>query len=438
MYGKFLSLENNAMSEFRNVEHKVIFEKLADAPLYNRINGAGYEQRDDDPVGRYLREVAERVQTLVAQQHNPYYRVIVSHRKGIGKLIVFVKRVIRRLLKWLIEPICAQQTAFNSEVTPSIGRLVEVQVDTRVHIGKLHDRIGVLEAQQSARLAELEQQVAKAAELEQQVAKVAELEQQVAKVAELEQQMAKLADIERNYSILQDKLSAYETASDMGFWNKRSMAQSGEDMIAAYITYVLGIPPQDCTYLDLGANRAKELSNTFYFYCKGASGVLVEANPLLINELKFYRSRDVILNKCVAPVSGQKVEFYVLSGDGLSTPDYAGAMEAIERNPSLSIVDTVIVETISVNDIFTQYFSKTPVILNIDIEGKELEILESIDFEKYRPLIIILETIPYRPRLVYDEKKEDIVAFLKGKNYTEYAFTGINSIFVDREKLSDK
>jgi len=66
MYGKFLSLENNAMSEFRNVEHKVIFEKLADAPLYNRINGAGYEQRDDDPVGRYLREVAERVQTLVA------------------------------------------------------------------------------------------------------------------------------------------------------------------------------------------------------------------------------------------------------------------------------------------------------------------------------------------------------------------------------------
>ncbi len=386
------------MSYFRNVEHKVIFEKLTDLPLYDDFCNAcaGSGQPGVDRIGQYISEVASRIQTLSTNQNNPYYRFVVSERKGIGKLIVFTKRVIRRVLKWLIEPICAQQSAFNSEVTPCIGRLLEIEVDTRVNIGKLHDRIGVLEAQQSARL----------------------------------------ADIERNYSILQDKLSAYETASDMGFWNKRSMAQSGEDMIAAYITYVLGIPPQDCTYLDLGANRAKELSNTFYFYSKGASGVLVEANPQLINELKFYRSRDVILNKCVAPVSGQQVEFYILSGDGLSTPDYAGAMEAIERNPSLSIVDTVMVETISVNDIFTQYFSKTPVILNIDIEGKELEILESIDFEKYRPLIIILETIPYRPRLVFEEKREDIVSFMKGKNYTEYAFTGINSIFVDREKLS--
>jgi len=386
------------MSYFRNVEHKVIFEKLTDLPLYDDFCNAcaGSGQPGVDRIGQYISEVASRIQTLSTNQNNPYYRFVVSERKGIGKLIVFTKRVIRRVLKWLIEPICAQQSAFNSEVTPCIGRLLEIEVDTRVNIGKLHDRIEVLEAQQSARL----------------------------------------ADIERNYSILQDKLSAYETASDMGFWNKRSMAQSGEDMIAAYITYVLGIPPQDCTYLDLGANRAKELSNTFYFYSKGASGVLVEANPQLINELKFYRSRDVILNKCVAPVSGQQVEFYILSGDGLSTPDYAGAMEAIERNPSLSIVDTVMVETISVNDIFTQYFSKTPVILNIDIEGKELEILESIDFEKYRPLIIILETIPYRPRLVFEEKREDIVSFMKGKNYTEYAFTGINSIFVDREKLS--
>jgi len=403
------------MADFRNVEHKVIFEKLTDVPLYDRLNGVGtgYERRDADPVGRYLMEVADRVQTLSAQQNNPYYRVIVSHRKGIGKFIVFTKRVIRRLLKWLIEPICEQQTAFNSEVTPSIGRLVEAQVDTRVNISKIHERIEELEAQQSARM-----------------------EQQFARVAELEQQLAKLADIERNYCILQDKLSAYETANDTSFWNKRSVAQSGEDMIAAYITYVLGIPPQECTYLDLGANRAKELSNTYYFYSKGASGVLVEANPQLIGELKFYRSRDTILNKCIAPVSGENVEFYIMSGDGLSTPDYDGAMETIERNPNLSIVDTVMVETISVNDIIAQYFSRPPVVLNIDIEGKEMEILRSIDFEKYRPLIIILETIPYRPRLVYEEKREDIVSFMKEKNYTEYAFTGINSIFVDREKLS--
>ena len=100
------------MSYFRNVEHKVIFEKLTDLPLYDDFCNAcaGSGQPGVDRIGQYISEVASRIQTLSTNQNNPYYRFVVSERKGIGKLIVFTKRVIRRVLKWLIEPICAQQS----------------------------------------------------------------------------------------------------------------------------------------------------------------------------------------------------------------------------------------------------------------------------------------------------------------------------------------
>jgi hypothetical protein len=80
---------------------------------------------------------------------------------------------------------------------------------------------------------------------------------------------------------------------------------------------------------------------------------------------------------------------------------------------------------------------KAPMILNIDIEGMEIEILEDIDFIKYRPMVIIVEMIPYKATLVVGQKNQKILDFMYKNGYTEYAYTGINSIFIDGNKLKD-
>jgi hypothetical protein len=72
-----------------------------------------------------------------------------------------------------------------------------------------------------------------------------------------------------------------------------------------------------------------------------------------------------------------------------------------------------------------------PLLMNIDVEGMEMEILRSIDFTKYRPMVLVLEMIPYSKKLPVGQKNQEILAFLQEKGYTEYAFTGINSIFLD-------
>ena len=52
---------------------------------------------------------------------------------------------------------------------------------------------------------------------------------------------------------------------DLNMLMKTTYSQSGEDAILAYLFAVLGIPFAKCTYLDLGANRPKEMSNTYFF-----------------------------------------------------------------------------------------------------------------------------------------------------------------------------
>ena len=220
--------------------------------------------------------------------------------------------------------------------------------------------------------------------------------------------------------------------------NRVSTSQSGEDSIISYILSMLGISTRDVTYLDLGANHARLLSNTYFFYQHGARGVLVEANPDLIPELERERARDTILHRCVTEKDDEEVEFFILNGDGLCTANRDWAEHAVSVNPEIKIERTVLVSTITISSILQNYFSAAPTILNIDIEGNELYILKSMDFEKYRPLIVVAETIPYDPHLVTGQKKMELIQFMREMGYLEYAFTGINSIFIDQARLEQR
>lgn len=263
----------------------------------------------------------------------------------------------------------------------------------------------------------------------------------------IRQNQQRLDNLERMIPQCQRELNAlFVAAQESGvpvrrfnFLDKKTNAQSGEDAILAYTVSRLGIPLEKCTYLDLGANRPVEGSNTNFFYTQGARGILVEANPELIPALNRERSEDVIINRCIDTEDGKIIEFIVMTEDGLSTVDEEEALEVTKINPEIQIKQKVQVESISINSIMEKYFADRPlVICSIDIEGKDLEILQSIDFEKYRPLLLVIEMIPYSNELVVCEKNMDIYNYMRSVGYEEYAFTGINSIFIDRKALQEK
>jgi FkbM family methyltransferase len=315
--------------------------------------------------------------------HVSTYYTITSHRPIIGPFIVFGKRLVRKLLKWYVERVCQMQSEFNAAAVDEIKNL-------------------------ETSLAAVRQQ----------------------QIAQAEQLKALSSWVQEKEKTLINPLNGGESHS-----------QSGEDVIASYMAKGLGIPLKECTYLDLGANHAKILSNTYFFYQQGARGVLVEANPDLIPELKKERPGDVVLNRCVSLEGKQEnLHFYILNGDGLSTTDKESAMEAIRINPKLAITKEVDVGSITMQEIIRLYFPKAPVIMNIDIEGQEMGILNSIPFDSWRPAIIIMEMIDYSNKMVVGQKDKEKMDFMKAHGYVEYANTGINSLFIDdrlvKERLS--
>jgi len=426
------------------ISQEVIYQKLKEnldeIRRVQEINSAQPKQPSVlEEAHRYLMEVLN-------SQNITSIRPVETAKKGIvGKVIIFVKKVIRKLTLWYIEPVWQSQTYYNQMSTQLVMRLYN-QINEMEHQNSNVTRVQLNQLQgeynQLARyynelrdmlgghendLYRLDKMITtKEAQLTQ---KLIQKEDYLNYISE--ELRKNISDIE----VLKEGTSDFVFPDTKSFWDKTTVAQAGEDSIIAYILMVLGVKSSDEYYLDLGANHAKELSNTFMLYKNGMRGVLVEANPQLISELKFYRNQDIILNKCIGNKTGEMVKFYILNGDGLSCTDMAVVEEMIAKNPALSVVKTIEIETITINDILAQYFNKAPLVLNIDIEGMEEEILSSLDYDKYTPAIIVVERIKYDTFLSMEKRDDQIADIMKGNGYFEYAFTGINSIFINEKWL---
>ncbi|MEK4128666.1 FkbM family methyltransferase [Solibacillus sp. FSL W8-0474] len=426
--------------KFESIAHEVIYKKIMNLISEDPNIFANVEENTNAKNLELQKELA----IMDLNRDNPAHKNLTSHRKVLGSPIIFGKKVVRRLLKWYLNPITQQQSTFNTSSTKAIISIYSILEDLNSKIENVKmissenaNKQNTFELNYEQRLSLLEQSFNEKLNLiESNFNKIIH-EQKIFLEMNNESNgiiSTKMTEVEEKYNSILIH-TGYEENNKENFFEKMTYSQSGEDGILAYILLMLGIPIEEVTYVDLGANHAKEMSNTYYFYRKGAKGVLVEANEKLLPELKLYRNKDIILHNVVDTEEGNKVTFYILNGDGLSTPDFEAAEKFCEINPDLEIVDKIEVETITYNSIVEKYLQTAPTILSIDIEGKDLEILNTIDFDNYRPMLIVAEMIEYSKTLNSNSKNNTIKEFLHSKGYDEYAYTGINSIFIDKSRL---
>jgi FkbM family methyltransferase len=211
----------------------------------------------------------------------------------------------------------------------------------------------------------------------------------------------------------------------------RSYSQAGEDRILSYLFYQMGLTLP--TYLDIGANLPRENNNTYLFYEKGLSGVCVEADPSLFGDLLRARKRDKVLNIGITFDERREADFYIFSVPGLNTLSKEEA-EFREKNGSHKIEKVIKIPLKTINEVIEENFDKPPDLISIDIEGLDLDVLKSLDFEKYRPTAICVETITYSENRT-ERKMTEILDFLISKGYFVYGDTHINTIFADEERF---
>jgi len=213
---------------------------------------------------------------------------------------------------------------------------------------------------------------------------------------------------------------------------KVSYSQCGEDLIVDFLlTWVLKI--KSPTYMDIGAHHPWSLNNTMLFYKRGLTGINIEPDPVLFQEFIKYRKRDININKGIGFNKNSEVaDFYIMSYKALNTFSKEEA-EKIDREGNVKIETIKQVEIININELLLKHYSNKPLdFLSIDVEGLDLDILKSIEFEKYKINIICVETVEYL-KANDTKKKNSIKEFLFSKGYSAYADTSINTIFVRKE-----
>lgn len=212
--------------------------------------------------------------------------------------------------------------------------------------------------------------------------------------------------------------------------SQKSYSQCGEDLILSFLFTRMKI--RKVTYLDIGANDPVRISNTYFFYKKGGRGVLVEPNLFFCKKIARKRPRDICLNAGIGFGQNRIADFYVMSSHTLST----FSKEEAERYASYGaqkIKEVRKIPLISINEILTKYFPATPNLVSLDIEGWDLQVIQSINFDKFRPQVFCIETITYTENDT-EEKITEIIDFMAKKDYFVYADTYINTIFVDKQQ----
>lgn len=183
-------------------------------------------------------------------------------------------------------------------------------------------------------------------------------------------------------------------AIHLDFFSKPAILNMHEK-IHHYLDY------SDGFFIEVGANNGFDHSNTYYLEkFRHWQGILVEAIPELYKECLNERPKSQVIN--CALVSDEYSEPTV-------TMKYAGLMSLVsgafnDQEKEQNHIDKGVkiqgliptyeiqVSARTLTSILDEYKVKEIDFFSLDVEGFEMNVLKGLDFEKYRPKYLLIET----------------------------------------------
>jgi FkbM family methyltransferase len=189
-------------------------------------------------------------------------------------------------------------------------------------------------------------------------------------------------------------------------------SQGGEDMILR--TVFKGV--NNGFFVDVGAYHPTVGSNTYFLYrTQMWRGINIDPNSRNIAQFNKARPGDTNIKLAIGKGNGS-INYYhrdspsmnFCSLENLPTGSY-NSLEKIELSKLSTILESNNVSTID--------------LLTIDVEGNELEVLKSNNWNKFRPKVIVIE------QSLMDLKKKKSTDLLEEEGYRIFSITtlGINN-----------
>lgn len=147
------------------------------------------------------------------------------------------------------------------------------------------------------------------------------------------------------------------------------------------------------TYIDIGAGKPKEISNTYMLYEMGWNGLLIEPSPNLVPDLQSQRTRDIVFAGALLNYSGV-VQLFSKEVYGVTEKSYIydthidraikdGFKEQYWTVPCITMMHLL--------NLYPQFIEAD--FVSIDVDGNEDAVLESCDFTIFKPKLILIEYI---------------------------------------------
>lgn len=207
-----------------------------------------------------------------------------------------------------------------------------------------------------------------------------------------------------------------------------SYAQNLEDVMLYRVFRGQG----DGFYIDVGAWHPESHSVTKLLYERGWSGINIEPSKPYFEMLNKRRTRDINLNIAVGTHSGI-TDFVEVHGSGLSSPRIESAVRAKRHGLSFRRCS---VPVVSLQSICEQYCTgKRLSFIKIDVEGCEQDVIESLDWNVYRPVLVLVEAVEPGTWSPAWEAWEPI---LTAADYDCVWFDGLNRYYLSREHAALK
>jgi FkbM family methyltransferase len=204
-----------------------------------------------------------------------------------------------------------------------------------------------------------------------------------------------------------------------------SFAQNFEDVILNRVFQ----NKKNGFYIDIGAMDPTAESVTKWFYDQGWSGINIEPNPWFYEKLLAERPRDINLNVALGEKEEEK-QFYVFERIGNSTFDPPSRDRYVEKGYEAT-QQTVRVNTL---DAVCQKYATRPIdFLKVDCEGWEEQVLRSADWERFRPVVLVIEaTEPGTPIPAWNAWEPWLI---ENAHYEMVYFDGLNRFYLRRESI---
>ncbi|HKZ01137.1 MAG TPA: FkbM family methyltransferase [Pyrinomonadaceae bacterium] len=186
-----------------------------------------------------------------------------------------------------------------------------------------------------------------------------------------------------------------------------SFSSAGEDMI---LRHLVGSDKQDGFFVDVGAYDPVISSNTHFFSVNGWHGINIEARPGSRRLFDRVRPRDVNI-ECGIATSEGKMNYYFV---GENSTMNSFSREFLEHIDMLSQVQKVIeVPVLPLRSVLQENLptGQTIDFMTVDIEGHDLQALESNDWQRFRPRFVVVEDATTKP------EDSAIVSFMRTQGY---------------------